>query len=87
MDEVLLRQLTRQLKLLNFWITLFGTLFLVGFIVLGVLIYKVVTFTHEATSKINDLQQKTSQTLNVQKKICDTNSVGGLLQKETRACR
>jgi uncharacterized membrane protein YjgN (DUF898 family) len=87
MDEIAVRQLTRQLKLLNFWITFFGVLFLACFLILGVLIYKVVSFTHDATSKMNDLQQKTSQTLNVQKQLCDTKNIGSLLQKETDVCK
>ena len=86
MDDLLVKQLTRQLKLLNFWITLFGTLFLISLIVIGVLIFKLVTFTNRTADKISDLQDKTSQTLNVQKKLCDTKSVGSLLQKETNAC-
>jgi len=86
MDEVLVRQLTRQLKLLNFWITFFGVLFVIGFIILGVLIYKVITFTHDAENKFTSLQQKTEQTLNVQKQLCTTKSVGSLLQKDTGVC-
>ena len=86
MDEQLIRQLTRQLKLLNFWITFFGVLFLVAFIIIGVLIYKVVTFTQDTADKINDLQTKTQQTLDVQKKICDSDTISSLLNKKTGVC-
>lgn len=86
MDEQLTRQLIRQLKFINFWITLFGTLILIGFVITGFLIYKVVTFTQDTTSKLNNLQQKTEQTLNVQQKLCDTSSVGSLLKKQTGIC-
>ena len=44
MDEVLVRQLVRQLKIINFWITLFGTVIVVALIVLGILVFKVATF-------------------------------------------
>ena len=37
MNEQLLKQLVRQMKIMNFWITLFGGLFLVGLIVLVVM--------------------------------------------------
>ena len=86
MDEVLARQLTRQLKLLNFWITTLAVVMLVGFLILGYLIFKVITFTHDITDKFTDLQQKTSQTLDVQKKLCATKTVGSLLQNKTSAC-
>jgi predicted PurR-regulated permease PerM len=69
MDEALIKQLTRQLRLLNIWITFFGIMFLVGFIVIGVLIYKVVTLTHDVSNKFDSVQQKTEQTLNLQKQI------------------
>ncbi len=87
MDELLLKQLTKQLKLLNFWITLFGTLFLIGFIILGVLVYKIVTFTQNTSAKFDRLQQKTEQTLNVQKKLCDSKNVGSLLQRQSGVCK
>ncbi len=86
MDETLVRQLTRQLKILNLWITFFGTLFLISLIIIGILIFKLVSFTQHTADKITDLQQKTTQTLNVQKKLCDTKSVGSLLQREAHVC-
>ena len=86
MDEQLVKQLTRQLKLLNFWITFFGVLFLVAFIIIGILIYKVVTFTQNTADKITDLQQKTQQTLDVQRQICKSDAVSSLLKKGTGVC-
>jgi len=82
MDEMLARQLTRQLSVLNRWIKFFGILFLIGFLVLGILIYKVISFTHNAEKKINNIQQTTSQDLNVQNKLCSSS----LVQKETGLC-
>lgn len=87
MDEMLQRQLLRQLKFLNFWIKSLAVFMLVGFLVLGFLIYKVITFTHNIEDKFTALQQKTSQTLDVQKKLCDTKSVGAVLQNRTNACK
>lgn len=87
MDEILARQLTRQLKLLNFWIRLFGIMMLIGFIIIGILIYKVITFTHNVENKFTSLQQKTEQTLNVQKQVCDSSTFGNLLKKDTGACK
>ena len=65
MDEVLVRQLVRQLKIINFWITLFGTVIVVALIVLGILVFKVATFVRTTEQKVSDLQQKTVNTLNV----------------------
>ena len=86
MDEVLIRQLTRQLKLLNFWITFFGVLFFIGFVIMGILIYKVVTLTHDVSNKFTGLQQKTEQTLNLQKDICGSGKIGSILRNNTGSC-
>jgi heme/copper-type cytochrome/quinol oxidase subunit 2 len=77
MDEVLVRQLVRQLKIINLWITLFGTVIVVALIVLGILVFKVVTFVHSTEQKVSDLQQKTVNTLNVKDDICKSSVLSG----------
>jgi predicted PurR-regulated permease PerM len=86
MDELLIKQLTRQLRLLNIWISFFGIIFLIGFLILGILVYKVVTLTDNVSNKFTSLQQKTEQSLNLQKQICDTKTIGSLIQKNTSIC-
>ena len=86
MDEQLAKQITRQLRILNLWISIFGTLFLISLIVIGVLIFKLVTFTNNTADKITDIQNKTTDNLNVQKKLCDSKNVGALLERETGSC-
>jgi hypothetical protein len=83
MEDTLARQLIKQLKILNFWIRVFGILVLVTLAILGFLLYKIVTFVQDTQNKITDLQQKTTQTLDVQKRLCDNSNV---LQK-TDICR
>ncbi len=87
MEEVLLRQLVRQLKIVNFWITLFGTLFLVTLIILGVLIFKMLAFVHSTEQKLSDIQTKTSQALDVQKQVCSTSALSKLLDKTSDFCK
>lgn len=77
MDEVLVRQLVRQLKIINFWITLFGTVIVVALIVLGILVFKVATFVRTTEQKVSDLQQKTVNTLNVKDDICKNSVLSG----------
>lgn len=79
MDEILVKQLTRQLKLLNFWITLFGTLFLISLIIIGVMIFKLVTFTQSTARKVDNLQNKVTNNLNVKDKACDNKTIGSLI--------
>lgn len=70
MNEQLTRQLIRQLKIINFWITLFGSIIVITLLILGFLVFKVVTFVHDTQQKVSDLQQKTAQTLNVKDDLC-----------------
>ncbi len=87
MHETLLKQLTRQLKILNFWITLFGSLILISFVIIILLLFKVVTFVQDTSQKVSDLQQKTSNTLNVEKQLCANKSFSDFLQDKTDVCK
>lgn len=80
MDQtVLLKQLVRQVKILNVWVSIFGTLFLLTLAICGFLIFKMVTFVQTSTQKISDIQAKTSQTLNLQNDICGNTTITGFL--------
>ena len=86
MDEVLLKQLVRQMKILNFWITFFGTLFLITLLIGGILLFKIVIFVHHTEQSIQNLEQKTSDSLNAQKQICGNDTIKGLLSKTSNYC-
>lgn len=86
MDELVVKQLTRQLKVLNLWLSIFGTIIVVALVVIGVLIYKIVSFAHHTADQVNDIRSKTSQTLNAQKKLCDSDNLNKLLDKKTSIC-
>jgi uncharacterized membrane protein YciS (DUF1049 family) len=77
MDEQVARQLTRQLKIINFWITFFGTIIVVTLLVLGFFILKMVLFVHSTEEKINKNQTQTTQTLNVKDDLCGNSLLSG----------
>jgi len=87
MDELLLRQLIRQLKIMNIWISVFGSLILVVLVVLGILVFKVVTFVNDTNQKIETISTQTKESLDFKSKVCDTNSIGGFLQGNTDICK
>jgi heme/copper-type cytochrome/quinol oxidase subunit 2 len=70
MNEELTKQLVRQLKIINFWITLFGTIIVATLLVLGFLVFKVVTFVRNTEQQVAELRNKTTQTLNVKDDLC-----------------
>ena len=83
MDEILLKQLVRQLKIINFWIASFGLLFLATLVVVAVLIFKMVTFVQSTEQKLSDLQSKTQSTLDLKQQACDNSSISKLLPGDT----
>ena len=77
MNEDLQKQLIRQLKIINFWITFFGVTFLLIFAVLGFFLFKVVTVIRSTEQKITNFQQQTTDTLNVKDDLCKNNLLSG----------
>jgi hypothetical protein len=86
MDELLLKQLVRQLKIMNIWISVFGTMIVVTLVVLGVLVFKVVSFVNDTNKKIDTIGTQAKQSLDFKQKACDSNALGSLLQSKTDIC-
>ncbi len=86
MDELLLKQLIRQLRIMNIWISVFGSLILITLVVLGILVFKVVSFVNDTNKKIENITTQTQQSLDFKSKVCDTDSIGNLLQDRTNVC-
>ena len=70
MQEATAEQLVKLLKIINFWITFFGSLFIIVFVILGFLLFKVVTFVQSTQKSIENIQVKTSETLDVKDDLC-----------------
>ena len=87
MDDVLLRKVSRQLKLLNFVVSFFGLLILASFVVSAVLLFKAVTFARSEATKIDNLQKQATQSLNVKQQLCSDSSLQALLQSTGTTCR
>lgn len=87
MDEVLLKQLVRQMKILNIWISVFGTLILVAMIICLYLVFRVVTFVQDTSNKLNSIQENTQNTLNVQKQLCSSDNISDFLKNRSDYCQ
>ena len=86
MDEALLKQIIRQLKFLNIWITLFGSLILISLIVAGVILFKIITFANESVQNINSFQDKAEQSLDVKSQLCNNEDSSSILRQTTKLC-
>lgn len=88
MNEQLTKQLVRQMKILNFWVTLFGSLFVIAIVIIGFLLWQVVSFVNQTNQKIDEVRQATADSLNVSKKACETEGdVAEWLKNTTGICK
>lgn len=87
MDEVLLKQLIRQLKIMNFWISVYGALILVVLAVMGYMVYRMVTFVNDTNKKIDNITTQTKESLDFKSKVCNSDSIGELLANRTDICK
>lgn len=86
MNEELQKQLLHQLKVIKFWMTLFGTLLLVSILIISYLLFKVFTFVRNTSNSIDKLKGQASN-LNIKNQLCDgSNGFTDLVKNKTDAC-
>ncbi len=73
MDQTVEKQLLKQLKILNFWITLFGILFLIILGIIGFFMYQTAMFVRDTSERVSDFQQSTTQSIDVKSQVCSKN--------------
>lgn len=87
MTDKAAQALTKQLKVLNFWITTFGTLFFVVLVIIGFLLYQTIAFVRETGDKLTATQESVTKSLDVKSKLCSSNNkVTDFLKKNTGTC-
>lgn len=86
MDQELSRQLVRQLKILNRWVTFFGLVFLVAMVIAGILLFRLVAFMQDASVRLSQAQQQVQESTNLKKQLCDSPDAGTFL-KNTSLCQ
>lgn len=82
MDDQLAKQLIRQLKLLNFWITLFGVTMLIGFAIIGFLLWQVISFVQTTSQRIDETREQ----FDVQQQVCEGDGRFSDFVRNTGAC-
>lgn len=86
MDQHLEKQLIRQLKILNTWITIFGTLMLIILGIIGFFLYQTAMFVKTSSDKLTDFQKQTSQQLDIKSRVCSGNDSFANFVKSAGAC-
>ena len=87
MNDALAKQVVRQLKIINFWITSIGVLVIAGLIVIGILLFQVIVFVRNTGDKINNFTTGTHQNLDVKAQACAGNdSFSNFIKTKTDVC-
>lgn len=86
MNDELLKQLLRQMKIMNFWVTLFGTIVVIAIITLATLIYQVVQVIDRTNTQINNVKTEISQSADVKKQVCDGDGKFAMFLRSSGVC-
>lgn len=88
MNEQTAKQLIRQLKLMNFWISFYGIIMIV---VLGVMVYlmvQLVGFVQESSRRVESLREGAVDSVNLKKQLCEgEGTVSDVIKSQTEWCR
>jgi hypothetical protein len=80
-------QLVRQLKIMNFWISVFGVLFLATLGVIIFMLWQMVSFVQDTNERIDALRTSASDSVNVEKRICESDSAfADAIKSRTSLC-
>ena len=86
MDEVLLQKVSRQLRLLNIWITFLSVLLIGSFIAFGITLFIIFSYVHREVNKVDSFQQQAKQSLDVKQQACDDSTIKSLLDSHSELC-
>ena len=83
LDPSLLRQLVRQLKIINFWISLYGTLLLIALGIILFLMFQVFSFVRDTNDRIDQARDS----VNIQRQACQSDGAfGDFLRSRSGLC-
>ena len=86
-NNVLMDKLVRQLKILNIWITFFGSLVVVALIVMAILLFSLIGFIKDTGTKIDNVRTQASDLVNLKKQACEgDDAFSNLLRSSTGVC-
>lgn len=78
MNDEVAKQLVKQLKRLNFWVTTFGVIFVVSLATIGFILFQIIFFVKGVGDKVSGV----GSSLNVQQQACTgDNAFANFLRK------
>jgi cell division protein FtsL len=69
-DEKQIKKLNRQLRAIRYMLTVFFLMLAAMLIIVGYIAYKVITFTNEVNNKVTNIENSTTQKLDIKSQLC-----------------
>ena len=70
-DEKLQKKIIRQLRAVRFWLGFFCITMIVGFAIMGFLVYRAMSLFSDTSQQLQGIQSKTSETLKAKDTLCN----------------
>ena len=86
MESSVEKQLLKQLKILNFWITTFGVLFLLVLGIIGFFMYQTAMFVRDTSQRVSNFQQSTTESIDVKSQVCNKDDSLAQFLKSNNLC-
>ena len=87
-NEVLIKKLTRQVRILNFFLIFFSLIFLAVLTVVGVAAYGAKQEVDKAQITLTDLSDNASENLDLRDDLCATSgNLGSLIRSQSDLCQ
>lgn len=80
------KQLLRQLKILNFWITTFGILLLLALGAIGFFLYQTAMFVKDTRDNVSNFQQSTTESIDLKAQACQKDDSLAQFLKSNNLC-
>lgn len=88
MDDAVAKQLVRQLKIINFWISFYGVIMTIILAVVLYFIVQMVLFVQDTNRRIDQLRTDAANSLDVKSKSCtSSNPASAWLRQNTDICK
>lgn len=70
-DDKLLKKINRNLRVIKYMLVFFFLMMATALAILGFIVFKVVTFTNDVNTKITNIENTTTEKLDVKSQLCE----------------
>lgn len=86
-DNKIIKKLARHIRILNYLLAFFGLLIITGLVIIGFLLYQIITFAQNINQRIENTTNQLDVRGDAQKQICTDKRLGEFLKQNSDICR